>query len=68
MPPPPVVPPVGVAPPAPLVPPAPLAPPLPETPMQVPLLHDCPEPQAWPQLPQLLVLVLVSTQAPLHTC
>ena len=36
--------------------------------MQLPPTHDCPKGQALPQLPQLPVLVEVSTQVPLQSC
>jgi hypothetical protein len=73
LPPAPVVPPVGVLPPAPLVPPVPdpplpVVPPVEAPPVHTPLLHDWLAPQAWPQLPQLLVLDVVSTQTPPQSC
>jgi hypothetical protein len=80
VPPVPVVPALPVVPAAPVLPAVPLpfvpAEPLPLVPAvpvvltltQTLLVQVCPVVQAWPQLPQLLVLLVVSRQVPLQTC
>jgi hypothetical protein len=71
-------PPVPVVPPVP-EPPLPVVPPVPEPPLpvvppvlppptQAPFVHDCPDPQTFPQLPQLLGFDEVSMQVPLQFC
>jgi hypothetical protein len=65
--PPELLPPLPVDPPE-LEPPLPVDPPEPVLETQLPFEQVVPPVQAWPQLPQLLLLEVVSMQVPLHSC